>query len=216
MSDEYLINENGQKLVVREPSVGDWYKLQKFVKSLRMEYDNFVSEFGDRVVGPFVIEGGYGLESANSIFEWLEQLKEIERSFVISWNTKVLLIYDQRNNEVVGILGLRFIHPDVLFSDIYGNIAMTIVPERRRFGIGTMVMNWVFENWVRLAEEFSEFSCPIKNRAETAIYMACKDYNLACKYFMESLGARFDCRYSVGSSQFIRYFKQLGDEYCGN
>ena len=125
MDKKFWDERNRQRLEIREPLVGDWYKLQKFVESLRIEYDNFVAEFGSKRIGPFVIEGGYGLENCKSIFEWLEQLKEMEKvenNSVSMCPTKVFVVYDNKDNEIVGVVGVRFIPESVRCCDVYGNV----------------------------------------------------------------------------------------------
>lgn len=198
MSLEFWKERNRQRFEIRKPCVSDWYKLCEFVKALRIEHENFVTEFGSEIFGPFVIEGGYGLENCESAFEWLEHLKRLEDNLGTLFPVEVYLVVDKVDNEVVGIVGLRFVDDDLVCHDLFGNVAMTIALEHRRFGIGSFVMDWVMRNW-------KEMSSRVLGKTSNKIRVSHRETNLASKEFITGLGGEFVDKVKMSKDLIWRY-----------
>ena len=169
---------------IRKPTLNDLGMLKNFVNSMRnefLDFEKFLNPNSEVDWSKFKIYGGHAIEKFSAMGEWLDYLNREENSENMI-KTSTYICVDTVHNEIVGIV--EILHNFVFGLRIYGsNVSLSVVKERRREGIATMLMN------------FATLKC--KEIGLDKVVVSFIDYNLAFKELIERLNFEFVDRIEV-------------------
>lgn len=158
----------------------------------KSQITTFISEFPYSLNG---IEGSSQLVLANSIEDWLDQVEKNRH-----WDTvqegwmpaEQYIAVDTKTNTIVGMLNFRKKLNDYLLNYI-GHIGYSIVPSKRRQGLGTLMLKLALKE--------------AKNLGLDKVLITCTDDNIASAGVIENNGGVLeDKRVDPGDMKLTRRY----------